>query len=65
MVAGVFMVVALSEELEERNAALPARKGSSAVAGFAVQVLAPRQVSLAVQVTATNLAEPLGPQTLS
>jgi hypothetical protein len=35
MVAGVFMVVALSEELEERKAALPARKGISAVAGLA------------------------------
>lgn len=36
MVAGVFMVVALSEELEERNATLPARKGINAVAGLAV-----------------------------
>jgi len=35
IVAGVFMVVALSEELEERKAALPARKGMSAVAGLA------------------------------
>lgn len=44
MVAGVFMVVALSEELDERNAALPARKGINAVAGLAV-----RRVSLAAQ----------------
>jgi hypothetical protein len=35
MVAGVFMVVALSEELEERNATLPARTGINAVAGLA------------------------------
>lgn len=37
MVAGVFMVVALSAELEERNATLPARKGINAVAGLAVR----------------------------
>jgi hypothetical protein len=43
MVAGVFMVVALGEELEERKAALPARKGISAVAGLAVQSSVPRQ----------------------
>ena len=36
MVAGVFIVVALSEELEDRNAVLPARNGSNAVAGLAV-----------------------------
>jgi hypothetical protein len=39
MVAGVFIVVALSEELEDKKAALPARNGSSAVAGFAVDRL--------------------------
>jgi hypothetical protein len=44
MVAGDFIVVALSEELEERKAALPARKGSNAVAGFAVGLLAPGQM---------------------
>jgi hypothetical protein len=36
IVAGDFIVVALSEELEDRKAALPARNGSSAVAGLAV-----------------------------
>jgi hypothetical protein len=35
MVAGDFMVVALSDELEEKRAALPARKGIKAVAGLA------------------------------
>ena len=35
MVAGVF-IVALSDELEERKAALPARKGISAVTGLAI-----------------------------
>ena len=38
MVAGVF-IVALSDELEERNAALPARKGIKAVAGLAVHIV--------------------------
>jgi hypothetical protein len=38
-VAGVFIVVALSEELEDRKAALPARNGSSAVAGLTVQAV--------------------------
>jgi hypothetical protein len=37
MVAGDFMVVALSDELEEKRAALPARKGIKAVAGLAVR----------------------------
>ena len=37
MMAGDFIVAALSDEVEERKAALPARKGSSAVAGLAVQ----------------------------
>lgn len=36
IVAGVFMV-ALSAELEERKAALPARKGIKAVAGLAIR----------------------------
>jgi hypothetical protein len=36
IVAGDFIVVALSEELEDRKAALPARNGSSACAGLAV-----------------------------
>lgn len=36
IVAGVFIVVALSEELDDKKAALPARKGSRAVAGLAV-----------------------------
>lgn len=40
-VAGLFIAVALLEELEERKAALPARKGSRAVVGLAVQKLAP------------------------
>jgi hypothetical protein len=38
IVAGVFIVVALSEELEDRKAALPARNGSSAVAGLATHI---------------------------
>jgi hypothetical protein len=41
IVAGVFIVVALSEELEDRKAALPARNGSSAVAGLTVQAVRP------------------------
>ena len=36
IVAGVFIVVALSEELDDKKAALPARKGIRAVAGLAV-----------------------------
>lgn len=36
IVAGVFIVVALSEELDERKAADPARNGTSAVEGLAV-----------------------------
>jgi hypothetical protein len=39
IVAGDFIVVALSEELEDRKAALPARNGSSAVAGLAVHFI--------------------------
>jgi hypothetical protein len=37
------MVVALLDELEERYATLPARNGSRAVAGLAVQILAPAE----------------------
>jgi hypothetical protein len=62
MVAGAFIAVALSDELEERRAALPARKGSSAVAGFAVQILAAGKGSSVV--AATDLEEPLRPQSL-
>ena len=64
MVAGVFIVVALSEELEERKAALPARKGIRAVAGLAVHIVSSVAAG-AFWATATNLAEPLRPQTLS
>lgn len=39
IVAGVFIVVALSEELDDRKAALPARNGNSAVAGLAVYIV--------------------------
>jgi hypothetical protein len=51
---------ARSDELEERKAALPARKGSNAVAGFAVQTLAAGKGI--AEAAATNLAEPLRPQ---
>lgn len=57
------MVVALSEELEERKAALPARKGMSAVAGLAVHIVSPGRLR-AFGVAGTNLAEPLRPQTV-
>lgn len=63
IVAGVFMVVALSEELEERKAALPARKGMSAVAGLAVHIVSPGR-RRAFGVAGTNLAEPLRPHTV-
>jgi hypothetical protein len=43
MIPGDFMVVALLDELEERYATLPARNGSRAVAGLAVQILAPAE----------------------
>ena len=58
MVAGVFIVVALLEELEERKAALPARNGSRAVVGLAVRKLASRRRQ-AFATAATHLAEPL------
>ena len=57
MVAGDFIVVALLEELDERKAALPARKGSRAVVGLAGQKLALGDDSF--MVAATHLAEPL------
>ena len=63
MVAGLFIVVALLEELEERKAALPARNGSNAVVGLAVQKLALGR-QRAFVATATHLAEPLRLQTL-
>jgi uncharacterized membrane protein len=61
MVAGDFMVVAFGEELEERNAALPARKGINAVAGLAIHIISPLAMT-AFPVAATNLAGPLRPQ---
>ena len=63
MVAGLFIVVALLEELEERKAALPARNGSNAVVGLAVQKLALGR-RIAFVTAATHLAEPLRLQTL-
>ena len=39
IVAGVFRFVALLEELEDRKAVLPARNGSSAVAGLTVHYI--------------------------
>lgn len=62
MVAGLFIVVALLEELDERKAALPARKGSRAVAGLAVEKLAAGNGSFVA--AATHLAEPLRPRTV-
>jgi hypothetical protein len=62
MVAGDFIAVARSDELEERKAALPARKGSNAVAGFAVQILAADKGR--ARATATDLAEPSRPQSV-
>jgi hypothetical protein len=61
MIAGDFIVAALSEELEDRKAALPARKGSSAVAGLAIRVVRGGSEAAFV-VVATHLAEPLRPQ---
>jgi hypothetical protein len=63
IVAGVFIVVALSEELEERKAALPARNGISAVAGLAAHVISSGRLR-AFGVAGTHLVEPLRPQTL-
>ena len=63
IVAGDFIVVALSEEVEDRKAALPARNGSSAVAGLAVHLVSYGEEG-ASGVAATNLAGPLRPQTL-
>jgi hypothetical protein len=60
MVAGVFMVVALSDELEERKAAPPARKDINAVAGLAVHIVS-SAATTAFLVAATNLAGPLRP----
>jgi hypothetical protein len=61
MVAGVFMVVALSAELEERNAALPARKAINAVAGLAIRIVSSAAMT-GFLAAATNLAGPLRPQ---
>jgi hypothetical protein len=62
-VAGVFIAVALSEELEDKKAAFPARNGMSAVAGLAVcPVNLDHEGAFAV--AATHLAGPLRPQTL-
>ena len=56
IVAGVFIVVALSEELEERKAALPARNGISAVAGLARRAI--EAADLVVEnIIATNRKE--------
>ena len=62
IVAGLFIVCALLEELDERKAALPARKGIRAIAGFAVQKLAAGDGSFAA--APTHLAEPLRPRTV-
>ena len=62
MVAGLFIVCALLEELDERKAALPARKGIRAVAGLAVQKLAAGDGSFVA--APTHLAEPLRPRTV-
>jgi len=53
---------ARSDELEDRKAVLPARKGSNAVAGFAVQRLAAGKGI--AEAAATDLAEPLRSQSL-
>lgn len=63
MVAGLFIVCALLGELDDRKAALPARKGIRAVAGFAVQKLAAGDGSF-VAAAPTHLAEPLRPRTV-
>lgn len=56
IVAGVFIVVALSEELEERKAAFPARNGISAVAGLARRAI--EAADLVVEnIIATNRKE--------
>lgn len=56
IVAGLLIVVALLEELEERKAALPARKGNRAVVGLAGQKLAPgrRQLSRGRRLTSQS-----------
>ena len=59
---GDFIVAALSEALEDRKAAFPARKGSSAVAGLAIHRVSAAEGAFAE--AATNLAEPLRPQTV-
>jgi hypothetical protein len=63
IVAGDFIAVALSEELEDRKAAPPARNGSSAVAGLAAHSVNSRSEE-SLRPPATHLAGPLRPQTL-
>lgn len=63
MMAGDFIAVALSEELEDRKAALPARNGSNAVAGLAIHIVSFASQG-ALKVTATDLAAPLRRQTV-